>query len=296
MGFCTSQDSGAAINKKGADNEDQNDDGNCSDLWSCRYHPSTCCCSGLRRHNKRRVHDQSRRSRCTQFVERCLDPSLQSQCGMEKRADPDLLGMVCEREYLSSTIHSGPISLPRRHQRGLQSIAHISKRKPSRICDVVESVMGEMCGIGLGIFNREFTVVSNEKREIMAKSFLKMALIALGTVALAAPAMAQNALEIPADIALPASVGYMGVTTGGAVAYLATADPIFAERFCSTALTALATDKTVGLQVRQTVGRQMKYQKSEILILGHNFRRAKSTFAIGGASVTKRGNLRRLVI
>ncbi len=68
-------------------------------------------------------------------------------------------------------------------------------------------------------------------------------------------------LEQPADIALPASIGYTGVSNGGAVAYNATVDPVFAEYFYSTALTAFAGDKTVAIQMRQTVGGYMKVDR-----------------------------------
>jgi len=67
--------------------------------------------------------------------------------------------------------------------------------------------------------------------------------------------------EQTADIALPASVDYTGVTNGMAAAYTATVNPIFAEFFYSTALTALAADKTVGIQMRQTVGRYLKVDR-----------------------------------
>ncbi|MEO9599793.1 hypothetical protein [Parasphingorhabdus sp.] len=68
-------------------------------------------------------------------------------------------------------------------------------------------------------------------------------------------------LEQAADIAVPASVGYTGVTKGTAVSYNAAVNPIFAEYFYSTALTALAADKTVGIQMRQTVGGYMKVDR-----------------------------------
>ncbi|MEP2103979.1 MAG: hypothetical protein ABJP02_17770 [Parasphingorhabdus sp.] len=68
-------------------------------------------------------------------------------------------------------------------------------------------------------------------------------------------------LEQPMDIALPASVGYTGVSNGSAVTYNANVDPVFAEYFYSTALTALAGDKTISIQMRQTVGGYMKVDR-----------------------------------
>lgn len=67
--------------------------------------------------------------------------------------------------------------------------------------------------------------------------------------------------ESTADIALPAAVGYTGVSDGTAAAYTATVNPLFAEYFYSTALTALAADKTVGIQMRQTVSGYMKVDR-----------------------------------
>lgn len=61
-------------------------------------------------------------------------------------------------------------------------------------------------------------------------------------------------LEQPVDTALPASVGYTGVTNGTAGMYTTTVNPSFAEFLYSTALTASAADKTVTMQFRGAAG------------------------------------------
>lgn len=54
--------------------------------------------------------------------------------------------------------------------------------------------------------------------------------------------------EQPFDIALPAAVGILGVSRGDAGSYLTTNNHSYSEFLYSTALTALAADKTVVVQ------------------------------------------------
>ncbi len=67
--------------------------------------------------------------------------------------------------------------------------------------------------------------------------------------------------EQTVDTALPASVGYNGVSNGSAAAFTVTVNPTFAEYLYSTALTAFAADKTVAMQFRQTVGGYMQVDR-----------------------------------
>lgn len=60
--------------------------------------------------------------------------------------------------------------------------------------------------------------------------------------------------EQTVDISLPATVGITGATNGTATKYSLNANAKFADYLYSTALTALAADKTVAMQFRQAAG------------------------------------------
>lgn len=63
------------------------------------------------------------------------------------------------------------------------------------------------------------------------------------------------------DVALPAAAGFTGISRGDAGAFDADLDPVFAEYFYTTALTAFAGEKTVTIQLRGNVGGYMRVDR-----------------------------------
>ncbi len=67
--------------------------------------------------------------------------------------------------------------------------------------------------------------------------------------------------EEPFDVAMTANAGITGVSDGNAGSYIITDNPDYSEFLYSTALTALAADKTVTMQFYERRGSYLKIDK-----------------------------------